>query len=156
MEHGTSNYDLGVLELNGIIELNGKISIGGGSKICTVNKKSMLRFGKNVVITGNCHIVCTDYINIDDECLISWNVQMLDSDHHKIYDKSKNLLNQNKPINISKNVWICSNVSILKGTFVSNDSIISAGSVLNKQFCEENVLIANNEIKRTNIFWKKN
>ena len=153
-EYGTSNYDIGILELNGTIELNGNVSLGGGCRICTVNENSILKFGKDVVITGNCHIVATDNISIGDNVLISWNVQMLDSDHHKIYNETNTIINKNKPINIQKKVWICSNVSLLKGANIPKNSIVESGSIVNKSFKDENILIINNEIKKKNILWK--
>ncbi len=52
----------------------------------------------------------------------------------------------NKPVFIGKNVWICSNVTILPGVHIGDNSVIGAGSVVTKDI-PANVIAFGNPIK---------
>lgn len=150
---GTSRFDKNILEFNGNLIINGKASFGGGSKICTSNKNAVLTLGKNFNCTGNCHIVCKKAIIIQDDVRISWDVEIINSDFHPIYDKDEKEINLDKEIIIGKNVWICSRSIILKGSNIPNNSIIGAGTIYSRDISQENCIIAGipNRIVKENV-----
>ncbi len=53
-------------------------------------------------------------------------------------------------------MWICDSVMVLKNSEILNDSIVGAKSLINKKFCESNVIIAGNpgKIVKRGIYWK--
>lgn len=63
------------------------------------------------------------------------------SQHSTESSDSGNVLNSNKPIFIGNHVWIAAEASILKGSFISNDSIIVVGEYPGR-------------ISKENICWK--
>ena len=67
------------------------------------------------------------------------------------------MINYPKPIHIGENVWIASNVFVLKGSTILDNSIVALGAVVCKKFEKENVLIACNPSKiiKENVSWKK-
>lgn len=140
----------------GIITFNGKCNIGHGSKII-VNHNGDLSFGHNFNITAHSSIICRHKISFGDNCLISWDNLFMDSDFHNVYDmNTKEKLNPEKPINIGNNVWIGCRCTILKGTTVLDNNVISANTTLFNYYTYTNSIIGGNppKILRNNINWK--
>ena len=52
----------------------------------------------------------------------------------------------NKPIYIGENVWIASNVTVLPGVHIGNNSVVGAGSLVNKDI-PANVVAWGNPVK---------
>ena len=143
-------------EKNGEIVFGGKANIGHGSKI-SVSKNSKLMLGSNFTITAESSIVCQKKIIFGKDCLLSWDILVMDSDFHKIKDAENHHINESKEIIIGERVWISCRSLILKGSIISNDTIIGANSFVNKKFSEENTLIVGNpaEVRKKNVTWEK-
>lgn len=69
----------------------------------------------------------------------------MDSDFHDYYIDDK-LVENTKEISIGDNVWIGNNVIILKGVNIGDNSIIAAGSIVNKDV-SPNTIVGGNPIK---------
>lgn len=137
----------------GNICFNGKCYIGLGSKI-EVKKDAQLIIGKNVTFTGKSNIICSNKVSIGDNCLVSWDTLLMDSDSHTIYTKNKNK-NIDEPIIIGKHVWIGSKVTILKHTYIANDIIIASNSVVSGSYSDSNAILSNYKARKIkdNIEW---
>lgn len=97
-----------------------------------MNKNARIDFGKNCSFNANTLINSGSIISFGDDFLGGWNVTIIDGDGHVITDlKSKNILNPYKPITFGKHCWLAANTSILKGVFLS-DNTIPYGSVITK------------------------
>ena len=88
---------------------------------------STLTLGSNSFINSDCKIRCHDRITIGDNCAISHDFTVMDSDAHSIMGKERTA-----PVTIGNHVWIGTRVSILKGVTVGDHSVIAAGAVVNK------------------------
>ncbi len=113
-----------------------------------------------IFITGRCNSNCiinaNSYIYFGDDCLLSWNDTILDSDGHSILNSEHVCCNQTKPIYFGNHVWICSDTTILKGASVSDGSVIAAHSTISKEIDEKNVVIGGvNKIVSHNINWEE-
>ena len=66
-------------------------------------------------------------------------------------------INEPKDIVIGNHVWIGKRVQCLKGTVISDNSIVGAGSLVTKEFCESNVIVAGNVAKviKKGVSWKR-
>lgn len=138
----------------GEIIFSGRAAINQGSSVfCKENSK--LFIGKNFCNTANLKLVCSKEIKIGDDSLLSWDITIMDTDFHKIYDANNKIINEDKGIIIGDHCWICCNCTILKGSVLPNYSIIGANSLITKRFTESNCLIINNAIIKKNINWKK-
>ncbi len=84
--------------------------------------------GKNVFINSCCKFQDQGGIFIDDGCLIGHNVIITTLNH--LMQPSKRHSMQPKPVNIGKNVWIGSNVTIVPGVTIGKNAIIGAGSTV--------------------------
>lgn len=87
-------------------------------------------------------------IIIDDYSGVGANSNLYDSDFHAMdaatrrNQKSINEANS-KEIIIGKDVWIASNVTILKGVHVGDEAIIAAGSVVTRSVAAKTVVAGN-------------
>jgi len=134
---------------NTLFEISGR---GKGSKV---------RIGKNFGISGSHYSSHSQFcingdLTIGDNVLFAANNIVRTSDSHVIYDINTNeIKNYEKPIVIGNHVWICEGCAILKGTVINDNSVIGTKSVVNKEFNEENIIIAGVPAKiiKKNINW---
>ena len=129
---GTHSIQTIALEFNGILVFKGNCSVGGGNSIVTVKENSILQIGNNVQLTGGSTIISGKKVTINDNCIISWDCLIMDTDFHKIYNKDGQLLNEDQNIIIGKNVWIGCKVLILKGSVIQDFNIIAANTVITR------------------------
>ncbi|AJG97790.1 hypothetical protein LF65_01176 [Clostridium beijerinckii] len=144
-----------ILELgeNSILKVNGKADIFKGSKV-VVGKNAIMEIGNNTFINEHCKIVCQKSINIGSNCAIAWNVNIIDTDYHNVIIDNQ-IKTKEKPIVIGDHVWIGCNSTILKGTHISKNSVIGAGSVVSGNVdsnCLYGGVIANKI--RKDVDWK--
>ena len=85
-----------------------------------------------VYINNSCKIIAQfGNIIIEEECLIGYNVTIMNSDFHNLdIDKRKTGMPLYDDIKIERNVFIGSNVIINKGVKIGENSIIGSGSVV--------------------------
>lgn len=121
-------YQRAIWDNRGTIIFCGKAWLGQGTRI---SNDGRLCIGDTFCITANTTIICSKEIMIGDRVLISWDVLIMDSDAHKIISNDE-YVNPDMKICIKNNVWIGCRVTILKGTFISENSVVAAGSIINK------------------------
>lgn len=119
-----------------------------------------LSIGKNFSCNGAMIVLpeSNDNIQIGDNCMFSFGIQIRAQDGHAIYDlSSKSLINKGGFVKIGNHVWICSNAMILKNTIISDDSIVAAGAIVTKQFESKNIILGGNPAKiiKTNVNWSR-
>lgn len=153
--HSKNEKSIWHVESGGLVIFKKNASLGIGTRISVWNN-GKLYFGDNFKINAKTTIVCTKEIYFDDDCLLSWNIEILDSDFHKIIDNEGKQINHSKPIKIGKHNWIGSGCKILKGTVTQKNTIIGANSVLSSEFDETNILIVGSPGKgiKKNINWQ--
>jgi acetyltransferase-like isoleucine patch superfamily enzyme len=141
--------------VSGKITFNGTCNIGHGSKI-SVGKTGDLYFGDNFTITAESTIVCFKEISFGNNCLLSWEILIMDTDFHKIKSDKGELLNSESSIIIGENVWIGCRTTILKGTKISNGCVVGANSLINKDLLKTNSIYAGIPAKviKENITWE--
>ena len=96
-------------------------------------------------------------ISIGKDCQFGCNIELDTADGHTIYSTNGEIINTPKDITIGDHVWLCKNVSVLKGAKIPNNSVIAKGSIVTKQFEKENVILAGTPAKiiKTNINWSR-
>ena len=146
-------YSRTVWDVSGKVVFRGRTLIGHGSR---VSVSGTLILGADFTITAESTIVCRKEIRIGAGCLVSWDVLILDSDFHKIYDESNERLNDDAPVEIGDRVWIGCRTLILKGVRIDAGCVLGANSTLIKTIEGDHKLIAGNpaRIVRENIKWE--
>lgn len=115
------------------ISIHDEVVIKEGVRICSCNENAKITIGKRTTIGFNTFIFSSVKIEIGNDCLIAPFVYIIDSDHKTAKDKKINLQgNLVAPIRIEDDVWIGSNVTILKGVVIGKGSVIATNSVVNK------------------------
>lgn len=122
---GTVRHVPAAIENNGLIILGDHVNFLVGAQICTIDKQSRLIIGENTSVTGDSHIVSKKLVEIGNNCLISWEVQIMDTDFHKLINQDT-VINTVQPVQIGSNTWICSRATVLKGTQIAQGSVIAA------------------------------
>lgn len=156
--YGGAIFDLkdkkSIWQLEGKIIFEGDASFGNGTTI-SVLRKSTLKIGGKFSMGSSCKILTRNSIEIGDNCLFSWNITLMDTDFHRIVNNRDVIINKPTPIKINNNVWVGCHSTILKGTEISENSIVAAHTVISKSEKEENVIIASNkqQIIKKNIKW---
>jgi acetyltransferase-like isoleucine patch superfamily enzyme len=110
------------------------------------NVHSSIWLGDGVAVNNNSTFISEgEGIFIGDDVLIGHNVLIVDSDFHPVaIDKTYNPINiKTGKVVIKNNVFIGSEVKILKGVEIGENSVIGCGSVVTKSF-PPNVVIGGN------------
>ena len=131
-EQVINNNESTGIYLKGSLYFEGSAYLGKGTRI-KIEEGATLIVGDLLKITGNTSIVCYKSIEIGRKCMMSWDILVMDSDTHKIFDESKRRVNEDKPVRIGENVWIGCRNTILKGSIIPDNSILAAGTVMTGQ-----------------------
>lgn len=135
-----------ILENSKIVIENKGILIFKTAPLCRENVKfnvsGFLKIGKNTFINKDSSINVRGKIEIGDNCLLGENVKIYDHDH--IFYLDDRIIENKKftieDIKIGNNVWIGSNVTILKGVSIGDNCVIAASSVITKDI-EKNKIV---------------
>lgn len=115
------------------IVIHDDVVIKEGAKICSCNEKATISIGSRTTIGYHTFIFASENIEIGNDCQIAPFVYLVDSNHQ--IDRNQ-LINQQPnvtaPIKIGNDVWIASNVTILKGVEIGNGAVIAANAVVNQ------------------------
>lgn len=97
-----------------------------------------IRIGKGVFINHACSMLDLGGITIEDDVFIAPRVNIT-SEGHPLDPKDRKSL-ECKPVLIKKGAWLGTNVTILPGVTVGENSIVAAGAVVSKDV-PDNVLV---------------
>lgn len=119
------------------ITVKDNVIVKEGARICSCNETSEIVIGNNTTIGYHTFIFASQKIHIGNDCLIAPFVYIVDS-NHKIERARKinQQPNESAEIIIEDDVWIASNVTILKGVRIGKGAVIAANSVVNKSVPE--------------------
>jgi acetyltransferase-like isoleucine patch superfamily enzyme len=93
-----------------------------------IDYNGVLTIGNNVFINDNCNINCVNRITIGKNTKIAPNVSINDHDHNYQKNTTDHLVRGE--VTIGENVWIGSNVVILRNTHIGDNVVVAAGSVV--------------------------
>jgi acetyltransferase-like isoleucine patch superfamily enzyme len=115
------------------LSIGDDVIVKEGARICPANAKAQISIGNRTTVGYHTFIFASERITIGDDCLIAPFVYIVDSNHQIARDcRINEQPNETAPITIGSDVWIASNVTILKGVTVGDGAVIAANSVVNK------------------------
>lgn len=149
-------HNRAVWENAGEVEFQGVARIKFGASI-TVSQGGKLKLGDGFRLSSGSRIVCYKSIIVGRNCRISWDVQLIDTDFHRIFDENKKHINPDKEIRIGNDCWIGNNSFIQKGSVLGNMLVVASNSMVNSHIPEDNVILAGSpaRIKRAAITWSE-
>lgn len=149
-------YSRTIWSHSGTLIVKGRAEIGQGSKI-NVDRNGTLILGDGFCVTGNTTIICDSEIKFGSNCLLSWDILIMDTDYHNVFNYNNDRLNPPKSISIGDNVWIGCRSIILKGVVIANNNVVAANSMITRSFAESNSIVAghgrNADIIKSSINW---
>lgn len=145
-----------IWQVQGDVIFKGNAFIGHGCKIAVLEGAQLI-LGNNFNCTAETAITASYKIAFGDDCLLSWDILIMDTDWHQIFDNSGQVINAPKPIEIGNRVWIGCRSQILKGTRIADGNIIAAGSVVCGNIQNENCILGKNplQVLREDITWRR-
>ncbi len=143
-----------VWQLAGEVVFEGPARLGHGFKLSVAGS---VNFGPGFVLSAESQIICRELISFGRDCLVSWEVMILDSDFHPIMSEEREVSPQHGPIVLGDRVWIGARSSVLKGVHLGDDVVVAAGAVVTRSEPGANLLIGGNpaRVLRTGVRWSR-
>ena len=130
------------------IKIDQDTIIKEGARLCSCNETAQIKIGKRTTIGYHVFIFSSNDIKIGNDCLIAPYVYIVDSDHGT---KKEELINKQSnitaPIIIGNDVWLASNVTILKGVSIGDGAIVAGNSLVNKNIGKNEIWAGSPAIK---------
>ncbi|GEM_PF-2728887 len=121
----------------------GSITLYSGIRI-NIFPGAELSIGDGTYIAFNTKIFVEKSIKIGRNCAISWDVEFIDTDFHRMTISDSDV--KRAAIVLHDHVWIGAGARILKNVKLGNNSVVAAGSVVTKNF-PLNSIVAGNPAK---------
>lgn len=105
-----------------------------------IGQKGSISIGNGTYLNRNTLVIAEEEVTIGKDCMISWDVNIMDSDLHgqTIYDKG-----DSNPVLIGNKVWIGCRSIILKGVTIGDDAMVAAGAIVTKSVPERAIVGGN-------------
>jgi carbonic anhydrase/acetyltransferase-like protein (isoleucine patch superfamily) len=151
--HYDRKHSRSIWQVSGRVSFGGKASIGHGSKLSI---RGDLALGADFNMTAESTIVCAKSIRFGNDCLLSWDILVMDTDEHPLYDKEHKRINPDKPIIVGNHVWIGCKCVLLKGAEIPDNTVLAAGTLLTSAFSGEQQVIGGNppSILKREVRWE--
>lgn len=114
-----------IMKENTILDVRGNFNFMYGADIILF-PNSRLTLGDNSFINSDCKVRCHANISIGNNCSISHDFTIMDSDVHYLDGD-----NHTAPVTIGDNVWIGTRVTVLSGVHIGDNAVIAAGALVN-------------------------
>lgn len=135
---------------SGKLIFNGSANLSRGTQLICDGE---MEIGDKFSCNANCILNSAKKIVIKDGCLLGWNCTIIDGDGHSIvYNKKE--CNSNKDIILGEKVWIAANSTVLKGSVISDHSIVASHAIVSKKFARNHIIIGEyNKILKKDVDW---
>jgi acetyltransferase-like isoleucine patch superfamily enzyme len=87
-----------------------------------------ISIGNGTYLNRNVEIIAAQEVVIGQDCMIAWDVVIMDTDQHGIGGAAI----VSRPVHIGDRVWIGCRAIVLKGVTIGDDAVIAAGAVVTK------------------------
>ncbi|MDR6971738.1 acyltransferase [Leifsonia shinshuensis] len=97
-----------------------------------VGEGAVLRLERGSAIGARCTVNVASGVSLGEGTQISWEVQLLDTDFHRITRPDGEVLPHTAPIRIGRHVLVGTGAMILKGVSIGDGGVVAAGSVVTR------------------------
>jgi maltose O-acetyltransferase len=130
----------------GQVVFGDNVSVLGHATPWTYSDEARIVVGDRVLL-GSARFGCIREITIGDDCIVA-DVSIADTDFHstRADRRSEHAPVRIAPVHIARNVWLAQSATLLPGTVVGENSVVSSGAVCVRQY-PANVIIMGNPAK---------
>lgn len=145
-----------IVERGGTLLFTGDKACFNKENLVIVYSKGTFKIGNNFWANAFSEFYCSKELIFGDDVLIGFHVIFLDSDYHPIFNDQHKIINHDRRIILGNNVWISTNVTVLKGTHIGNKIIVGAGSLVTGKLLEEHSIYCGNPAKpvKSGVSWR--
>ena len=135
----------------GQLEIGKNVTFRKGFSVM-IDKHGSLKIGNNVFFNNYCSLNANESIEIGEGTLFGENVRVYDHNHcyKDVNIPIKDQGFTSSPVVIGKHCWIASNVTILKGVHIGDNSVIGAGCVVYKDVPDNTVVVNKQDLEYRN------
>lgn len=94
-----------------------------------VFENGILTLGSGYINTGGA-IACAKSVTLGNGVFIGRNTYITDSDHHRMYNRQNEIINEPQAVHIGDHVLIGFGAIVLKGVTIGDGAVIAAGAVV--------------------------
>lgn len=123
-----------------VFEIKGSCNFFNGVKI-NLFPGAKFAIGDGSYIAFNSSIFVEEQVEIGRNCAISWDVEIIDTDFHRVAMADKGI--RRSGIVIGDHVWIGAGTRIMKGVRLGNNVLVAANSVVTKSFPDNSIIGGN-------------
>lgn len=110
------------------LSVRGKVEIARGTRIL-VKEHARFEMGPGSFIHHNSTVTCLERVTMGSDCIVSWNCNIIDADHHELVVPGKQRP-RSQPVVFGDHVWIGTGVVVLPGVTIGEGAAVAAGSVV--------------------------
>ena len=108
-----------------------------------------LTIGHSTNVNGLTKILVAEEVTIGADCTLSWDVQILDNDFHRLtVDGVERPMSA--PVRIGDRVWIGTGAIVLKGVTIGDGAVVAAGAVVTSDV-EPRAIVAGIPAKKVGV-----
>ncbi|NLU30581.1 MAG: acyltransferase [Bacteroidales bacterium] len=152
------NYSIKIYGSNNKISIGEKCYMKQG-ELWMEDDNNELIIGSRTTIQENTQLAAIEgcKIIIGDDCMFSSDIVVRTGDSHSIVDAEGKRINKSEDVHIGDHCWLGHRAMIMKGAVIQQNSIIGAGAIVNKQFEQENSVIAGipARVIKENVNWRR-
>lgn len=143
-----------VVEILGSLKIHGRTSWVHGSGV-SVQEQGTLEIGDGLLLSACSRIVCAHSIVTGTHVTCSWDVTLIDSDLHPLFDAGGERINPDKPVRLGNHVWIGFGTTVSKGAVVPDGCVVGSNSVVTKPLPVAGAVYAGNPVRlvREGVTW---
>lgn len=112
----------------GSLEIGMRARLYTGVRIYLESRQACIAVGKRTYINRRTELICMNRVTIGNDCAISWDVTITDTDYHAIEGSGP----CTAPVHIGDHVWVGAGAKILKGVSIGDGAVIGAGAIVNR------------------------
>lgn len=137
----------------------GVLVIHGRTAFCTefkINIEGILDLGENFDTNNGFNCICKENISFGRNCLLGWNVTVLDSDGHKMKVNGESI-KETATVNIGNNVWLGAKTTVLKGSCVEDNTVVGYGTLVSGSYDDNSIIVGGKgkSVRKNSIIWMK-